>query len=388
MTDASMPPAHGARLEDLRLLTGKGRFVADERRQDETHAVFVRSPHAHARIGGIDVAAALAMPGVLSVLTAADLVALGVGGLPWDVRPPGSPVAGADSLPDGAPEIAEPHPLLADGRVVYTGQIVAMVIAETAYQALEAGETVAVNWQKLPAIVDLADAVAEGAPALWPQAPGNVCFTLRKGSAAGVDAALAAARHVVHLRLRNNRLTANPIEPRSYLGVFDAPSGRYTLLTQSGSPHTVKRTLARHVLRVPPDRLRVVVNDVGGGFGMKNAVYAEEALVLIGAARVGRPVRWIGERGECLLSDMAGRDQLSDITLGLDTDGRFVALRVRTLANLGAFLGGRGVISPTNAARVVSGCYRIPAIDLEVRGVHTNTVPTAPYRGAGQPEQV
>lgn len=374
-----------ARLEDSRLLTGHGRFVADETEANEAHAAFVRSPYAHALIHTIDTMDAENMPGVIAILTGSDLKVSGFGGIPWDVPPPGIP----DDTPMGATEIAEPQPLIADSRVLYVGQIVAMIIADTINHARDAAETVAIEWQALSTVITLEQAVAKGATPLWPeQSPGNVCFTMRKGDPEATKTAIRAATHTVSLHLRNNRLTANPIEPRTYLGRYDEKTRRYTLRTQAGAPHMVKRILTGNVLHIDADKLRVIVRDVGGGFGMKNAVFPEEALVLIAAKHVGSPVRWQGERGECLLTDVAARDQVCTITLALDAEGQFTGLKVRTLANLGSYLAGRGVISPANAAKVVSGCYRIPAVDLEVRGIYTNTMPTAPYRGAGQPEQI
>jgi carbon-monoxide dehydrogenase large subunit len=390
--DLDQPSGVGARMlrrEDGRLLKGSGRFVADIVLPGEAHAVLVRSVHPHARIHRIDTTAARAMVGVLAVLTGADAEEDGLGGIPWEVRPPVPPGTDPKSLPPlGAPEVAPPQPVLARGCVRYVGEIVAIVVADTVNRARDAAEAVEIHYDPLPSVIATADSVLPGAAQLWPQFPGNVCFSYRQGDHDAMEAAFATADHVTRLDLVNTRLVASPLETRGYIGEYDAASGRYTLFAAAGKPNPIRRTLARDVFDIAEDRIRVVAKDVGGGFGTKNVAYVEEALVLWVARRIGRPVKWISDRSESFLSDVQGRDQVNRSALALDAEGNFLAIRVATIVNLGAYLGPRGVNPPISGTKLLASVYRLPVAYIEVQGVFTNTVPTCPYRGAGHPEVI
>ena len=379
-----MPPASSApgqpvpRREDHRFLTGTGRYVVDIAVNDEAVAVFLRSPHAHADIAGIDASEATAMPGVLGIFTGADTAADGLGEVPCAVHVKG---------PKGERMPRPGRPLLAQGRVRFVGEPVAMVVATARAAALDAIERLAVSYRERPAVVGFEDAVAADAPQIWDGAPGNVAFFWERGDAGKVDDAIAGARHVVHLELVNNRLIPSPMEGRAALGMFDPASGRYTLYTSSQGAHLVRERLSAATLKVPAEAIRVVVPDVGGGFGTKMFHYPEEALVLWAARRLGRPVKWIGERMEACAADTHGRDQHNRLVAGFDDGGRCLALRVETLANMGAYLNTSGPAVPTQATGcMLSGAYAIPAIRATCRGVYTNTVPVDAYRGAGRPE--
>jgi carbon-monoxide dehydrogenase large subunit len=367
-----------ARREDRRFLLGKGRYTDDIVLPEQTWAVFVRSPHAHAAIRSIDAARALAAPGVLAVLTGAEVAADGLGGIPcgWQI-----------TNKDGSKMVEPPHPALAQGKVRHAGDPVVMVIAETRAQAKEAAKLVDVEYEPLPAVAHLRDAVAPGAAQVWDEAPGNVCFDWHLGDAAAVDAAFAAADRVVAIDVVNNRVVPNAIEPRAANGHFDPVDDRYTLYTTSQNPHLTRLLLGAFTLKVPEHKLRVVAPDVGGGFGSKIFHYAEELLVLWASRRVGRPVKWTAERSESFLSDAHGRDHLSHAELALDASGKFLALRVSTLANLGAYLSTFAPAIPTYLyATLLSGPYAIPAIYAEVKAIFTHTVPVDAVRGAGRPE--
>jgi carbon-monoxide dehydrogenase large subunit len=366
------------RREDRRLLTGQGRYTANLVPAEAAHAVMIRSPHAHARVLGIDATQALALPGVLAVLTAADMA--DIGGIPAGsplIRLPGTPA-------DQDFAYRPPHPLLAAGTVRFVGDPVAMVIAETREAAIDAAELVAVDYASLPAVTDTA--AAEGGVAVWEAAPDNVCFRWQAGDDAAVAASFAEAAHVARLRLVNQRIHVASLETRGAIGWF--ADGKYTLQTGTQMPHSVRDELAHDVLRVPPEQVRVLVADVGGSFGIKNALYPEQALVLIAARRLGRPVAWIGGRGDGFLSDYQARDNVSLAELAMDGAGRFLALRVRTTAAIGAYLAPKGQLSPTSNTPVLAGVYRLPAIHVAVTGVFTHTAPTEVYRGAGRPEGV
>ncbi len=389
------------RREDRRFLLGKGRYTDDVQLPEQSWAVFVRSPHAHAAIRSIDAARALAAPGVLAVLTGDDVAADGLGGIPcgWQIK-----------NKDGSNMVEPPHPALAQGKVRHAGDPVTMVVAETRAQAREAAKLVDVDYQPLPAVAHLRDAAgghqrdqgdrgdqaadagadaSSGGPAalVWDEAPGNVCFDWHLGDAAAVDAAFAAAARVVAIDVVNNRVVPNAIEPRAANGHYDPVEDRYTLYTTSQNPHLTRLLLAAFTLKVPEHKLRVVAPDVGGGFGSKIFHYAEELLVLWASRRVGRPVKWPAERSESFLSDAHGRDHLSHAELALDAGGKFLALRVRTLANLGAYLSTFAPAIPTYLyATLLSGPYAIPAIYAEVKALFTHTVPVDAVRGAGRPE--
>jgi carbon-monoxide dehydrogenase large subunit len=368
------------RREDVRLLTGAGVFIEDRAAPDLAHAVVVRSPHAHAALRAVDVAAARAAPNVLAVLTGDDAAAAGLRGIPCDFALPDFP-----GSPKNAAIVKPEFPLLARERVRFVGDAVALVVAETREAARDAAELVTVDYDLLPAVADLAIAAELDAPQLWPEAPGNTAFTWSAGDAVAVEAGFAAAARTVAIELVNNRVIIAAMETRGALGAWDEASRRYRLHTASQMPHGLKHHLA-HVLGVPEPDVRVVIGDVGGGFGAKNALYPEQALVLWASRLVGRPVRWIGDRAEGFIADYHGRGNLTRAELALDGEGRFLALRFETLADLGAYLAPKGPLSPTSNTPALAGVYQTPAIHVAVRGVFTNTPPTDVYRGAGRPE--
>ncbi len=366
------------RREDRRFLLGKGRYTDDIELPDQSWAVFVRSPHAHAAIRGIDAREALASPGVLAVLTGDDVAQDGLGGIPcgWLIK-----------NKDGSSMVEPPHPALAQGKVRHAGDPVAMVVAETKAQAEDAAQKVVVDYEPLPAVAHLSDAVAAGAPRVWDEAAGNVCFDWHLGDRDAVDAAFEKAARVVAIDLVNNRIVPNAIEPRAANGSYDAAEDRYTLYTTSQNPHLTRLLLGAFSFKVPEHRLRVVAPDVGGGFGSKIFHYAEELLVLWASRRIGRPVKWTAARSESFLSDAHGRDHVSHAELALDGEGKFLGLKVSTLANLGAYLSTFAPAIPTYLyATLLSGPYAIPAIYAEVKAIFTNTVPVDAVRGAGRPE--
>ncbi|MBY0330718.1 MAG: xanthine dehydrogenase family protein molybdopterin-binding subunit [Acetobacteraceae bacterium] len=363
------------RVEDARFLTGAGRFVADAAVPRVLHGHVLRAPHAHARILGIDTAAARAMPGVHLVLTGTDLIAEGLGTMPCPF-----PAAVVDNT-----LIVPPRHALAVDAVRHVGECVALVVAETPAAARDAAEAVAVAYDPLPAITDARAALAPGAPQLWPDIPGNRCFRFEKGDRAAMEAAFAAAAHVVSLDLVNQRIHALPIEPRGAIAAWDGAG--FDLHCAAASVHAIRDQLARDIFRLPRDRVRVHCDDVGGGFGLKNFVYPEYIAMMSAARRLGRPVRWIGEATEELLSAAHARDLAGLARLALDADGRFLALHVDMAADMGAYLSANGPGCPTTAfSTAVGGVYAIPVIRLEVTGAVTTTAPTDAYRGAGKPE--
>ncbi|MSP66561.1 MAG: xanthine dehydrogenase family protein molybdopterin-binding subunit [Alphaproteobacteria bacterium] len=371
------------RKEDLRLLTGRGRYADDLDLPGQAHAWMVRSPHAHARILKIDASQALAVPGVALVLTGADVRAARLKGMPCTMMP--KDARGADGL--GAGPFVPEYPVLADGVVRFVGESVAMVVAETRGGARDAAERLVVDYQPLPAVIDLTAAARADAPRVFAGTGGNIGFVFEQGDAARVAAAFAGAERVVRRTLVNNRVVVAAMEPRGALGSFDALSGRYTLHAPTQMPHGLRRAVTT-VMGLAETDLRVVVTDVGGSFGIKNSIYPELPLVLLAARRLGRPVKWMAERSDSFLADFHGRDNLSEAELALDRDGTFLALRVTTLANLGAYLAERGPASPTVNLAALVCAYRTPAIHVTVRGVYTHTVPTDVYRGAGRPESI
>ncbi len=375
---ASSIGASMRRWEDPRLLRGLGRFVDDMRVPGQTHMAVLRSPFAHARILGIDAQAARLAPGVLAVLTGADLAADGIGPLRTSVQ---------RKLPGGAPMPEPPYHVLAMDAVRFVGDAVAIIVAETPAQAQDALELVDVAYAPLPSVADAALALEPGAAAVWPElAPDNLCFAFDLGDKDAVNAAFGRAAHVSTLDFRVSRVSANSMETRNAIGLYDPAEERYTLHSGVQVPHKIRSEIAEKSLRIPHSRLRVNSPDMGGGFGMKGSPYPEYVLVLWAARRVGRPVRWIAGRGESFLSDFHARDNHGRVELALSVDGMFQALRVRTIANLGAYLGFNTPHSSTNNLGGLAGTYRTPAIHTEVLGAFTNTQPTAPYRGAGRPE--
>ncbi|MEQ9334426.1 xanthine dehydrogenase family protein molybdopterin-binding subunit [Thalassobaculum sp.] len=365
------------RKEDQRFLTGQGQYTDDLAVPGMARAVLVRAPIAHARITGVGTADAKAAPGVLAVLTGEDVAADGLGDLPCAALVPGR---------DGKPAIGPAYPLLVRDRVRHVGDAVALVVAETPEQARDAAELVEVDYDALPAVNGIDAASAPGAPLVWDAAPGNLCVDWETGDAAAVEAAFEAAARVAELTLVNNRIVVNSIEPRGVLAEFDAGTGGYTLHVSTQGPHGVRDVLCG-ILKVEPSSMRVVSPDVGGGFGMKIFPYREHALAAWAARRVGRPVKWIGERTESFVSDTQGRDHRSTARMALDADGRFLALSVDTRADLGAYLSLYGPAIPTVAGSgMLAGLYTTPAIHVRVRGYFTNTLPVDAYRGAGRPE--
>jgi len=364
------------RKEDQRFLTGKGRYTDDFNRQGQLHAYFVRSPHAHARIRGINTAAATAAPGVVAVFTGADTKAIGGLICGWMIH-----------SKDGTPMKAGTHRPLAEDKVRYVGDHVAIVIAESHAQAKDAAELVEVDYEPLPAVVETARARAPGAPLVHDEIPQNTCYEWALGDKAATDAAFAQAEHVTRLELVNNRLIPNAIEPRAAIGEYDSGTDQLTLYTTSQNPHVARLVISAFNGIAPEHKLRVIAPDVGGGFGSKIFIYAEEVVCLWAARQIGRPVKWVAERSESFLCDAHGRDHVTTAELAVDRDGTIRGLRVHTTANLGAYLSTFASCVPTYLyAPLLSGQYRIPAIYAEVDGVYTHTAPVDAYRGAGRPE--
>jgi aerobic carbon-monoxide dehydrogenase large subunit len=367
------------RLEDPRFLTGRGHYIADVDLVREAQAAFVYAPHAHARISGIDTTAAAALPGVYTVLTGRDWAVDGLGTLDPEAMPEDM----------GGPKgFRTKRPPLAVDRVRHVGERVAVIVATSEAVARDAAELVAVDYEVLPAVVRVEDAVRPGAPPVHEGAVDNLAFTLAMGNAEIVDAAFARASHVVRLALRNNRLTAVTMEPRGCIGDYDPGSRRYTLYSSTQNVHGARQILAHHILHVPESRVRVVARDVGGGFGMKGNLYPEEAVVVWAARRVGRPVKWIPARAEAFLGDYHGRDQQVRAELALNSGGRFLALRWTGSHNIGAYIEGAGAIPIMFSLKLASTVYDIPAVGVTSSLVFTHTAPTVPYRGAGRPEAV
>jgi carbon-monoxide dehydrogenase large subunit len=369
-----------ARSEDDPLLAGRARFTDDLRIEGEAHAAFVRSPHGHAAIRGIDAAPATSMPGVICVLTAQDVQAAGLGAIPPAVLLPGR---------DGKPMFGPALPVLATGRVRYVGEPVALVVAGTLAQAIDAADAVEVDYEAIPAASTVEAATAPDAPQLWPEAPGNVCLDWEHGDAAAVAKAFAEAGHVVKVKLADTRVAPCALEPRAAIGSWDEKAGRYTLVAGTQGVSVVRKFLAESVFKVPAEKIRVLTYDVGGGFGMKVQPYAEYAALLLAAKRCGRPVRWRATRLESFLADTHGRDGQLEGELALDGEGRFLAFRARTKVGIGAYASTyAAIIATNNTKNCLSSVYRIPAIHIGVNMVLTNAAPLGPYRGAGRPEAI
>lgn len=365
------------RVEDRRFLLGRGRYVADLVFADELHCVFVRSPHAHAAIRAVDTSGAAASAGVVAVFTGADLTAAGVASMRplWIIR-----------SRDGKPMAEPPRHVLARDKVCHVGEAVAAVIAETRAQAMDAAESVEVDYEVLPAVVDSKSAIEAGAPLLHGVAPGNVCFRWARGDEAAVKQAFAAAAHVTRVDLVNNRLIGAAIEPRAAIALVDLVSERLTLYTSTQVPHFIRRVVAEE-LGMTESAIRVVAPDVGGGFGYKGKHYPEETVLAFAARALRRPVKWVASRSESFVTDYQGRDHVTHAALALDRDGKFLGLEVKTLANLGAYPSSFGAAIPSAIySALLAGVYRTPAVAVESIGVFTNTVPTDAYRGAGRPE--
>jgi carbon-monoxide dehydrogenase large subunit len=366
------------RKEDFRFITGKGQYTDDVSRPGQTHIHFLRSPHAHAKIVSVDTTAARAMPGVLAVLTGADLANDKIGNLicGWMIH-----------SKDGSPMKMAPHPAIAHGKACYAGDPVAVVVAETVGQARDAAEKVLVDYEVLPAVVDPAKAQDAAAPQIHEVAPKNTIFQWHLGEAGAVEAAFASARHVTKLDIVNNRLVPNAMEPRAAIGEYDAGTQNFTLWNTTQNPHVARLVISAFVGVAPEHKLRVIAPDVGGGFGSKIFIYPEEVVCLWASKKVGRPVKWVCERAEAFLADAHGRDHVTHAELAFGDGGKMTALRVKTIANLGAYMSTFSSSIPTYLyATLLSGQYDLPAIYCEVDAVYTNTVPVDAYRGAGRPE--
>jgi carbon-monoxide dehydrogenase large subunit len=363
------------RFEDPRLLRGGGHYVDDIVLPRMAFGYVLRSPHAHARIRSIDTSRAKAAPGVLAVLTGADWEASGWGDLPT----PSGTMRG-----DGSPSYRPRYPALVPDRARWVGDCVAFVVAQTPYAAQDAAELIAVDYEPRPPVISTAEAIAPDAPRVWENAPDNVCFVHREGDKALVETALAKAAHVIRRRLIVNRVTAATMEPRGAIGDYNAAAGDYTVYTTLQRTHAYRADLAR-IIGVPESRIRVVAGDIGGSFGMKSAIYNEVALVLLASKLVGRPVKWTSTRSEAFLGDAQGRDNVTDAALALDRDGRFLALDVRTVANIGAYPQINSNVFVGNLG-TLAGVYRTAAVHAEVTAVFTHTNPVRPYRGNGRPE--
>ena len=363
------------RREDLKFLKGAGRYTDDMDLPNQTYCAFLRSPFAHARINSIDASAATMAPGVVAVLTGADFE--NVGGLPC-----GWLITGKNNKPMVEPR----HPVLATRKVRHVGDPVAAVIAETLNQARDAAEQIVVDYEELPAVIDMKKTLAGGV-AVHDEAPDNMCYDWELGDKAATDAAFAKAAHVTRLDLVNNRLIPNAMEPRAAIGAYDAASDEHTLITTSQNPHVIRLLMGAFVLGIPEHKLRVLAPDVGGGFGSKIYHYAEEAVVTWAAKKIGRPVKWVAERSESFISDAHGRDHITHAEMAFDNDGKALGLRVETLANLGGYLSTFATSVPTWLyGTLLAGQYTTPAIYCNVKAVFTNTVPVDAYRGAGRPE--
>ena len=385
MTDMSNPPQGVLspigqsirRREDERFLTGVGQYTDDVVMNGQTHGVFLRSPYAHARIRSIDLTAARAAPGVIQIFTGADLAEAKVGGLPcgWLIH-----------SKDGSPMNEPAHPVLAQGKVRHVGDQVALVVAQTQVQAKDAAELIEVDYEELPAVIDITKADGH-AGSVHDEVANNVCYDWGHGNKDAVDAAFAVAAHVSTLDIVNNRLIPNAMEPRAANAVYTKHDESYTLYVANQNPHVERLLMCAFVLGLPESKVRVIAPDVGGGFGSKIFLYAEETALVWASKRVGRPIKWTAERSESFLTDAHGRDHVTKVELAMDAQGMFLALRVKTIANMGAYLSTFASAVPTILyATLLSGQYKTPAIYAEVKAVFTNTSPVDAYRGAGRPE--
>jgi len=378
MPEGSGIGASVKRKEDKRFITGKGRYLDDINRPGQTYAYYLRSPVARANIRSMDISAAKAAPGVVAVFVGEDLDAGGVGGLicGWTI-----------TQKDGSTHTNPKHPVIASGQVRHVGEMVAMVIAETLNQAKDAAELIEVDYEDLEPVVGIADALASGAVQVHEDAPGNLCYDWEMGDKAATDAAFEKASHVTSLDIVNNRLIPNAMEPRSAIGEYDSGTDEFTLYTTSQNPHVARLILSAFIGIAPEQKLRVVAPDVGGGFGSKIYVYGEETAAIWASKVIDRPVKWTAERTESFLGDAHGRDHVTKAELALDADGKFLAMRVNTKANMGAYLQVFSTAVPTYLyACLLAGQYLTPAIYCDVQAGFTNTGPVDAYRGAGRPE--
>ncbi|MCA1501723.1 xanthine dehydrogenase family protein molybdopterin-binding subunit [Bradyrhizobium sp. NBAIM14] len=370
--------ARVVRKEDKRFITGKGRYVDDIKLTGMTHAYFIRSPHAHAKVKKIDSSAALKMPGVVAVLTGQELVDDKVGNL----------ICGwAITSKDGSPMKMGAWPAMAPDTVRFVGQAIAVVIADSKNLARDAAEAVVVDYEELPAVADMHAAIKPGAPQLHPEAPGNQVYDWVIGDEGAVNAAFSKAANVVKLDVTNNRLAPNAMEPRAAIADYDTAEEHFTLYTTSQNPHVARLVLSAFYNIAPEHKLRVIAPDVGGGFGSKIFIYPEEMVALWASKKVGRPVKWTGDRTEAFLTDAHGRDHITHAEMAFDANNKIIGLKVKTYANFGAYMSLFSSSVPTYLyATLLSGQYNIPAIHAEVIGVYTNTTPVDAYRGAGRPE--
>jgi aerobic carbon-monoxide dehydrogenase large subunit len=376
--DATGIGAAVRRKEDFRFITGKGQYTDDIHRPGESHIHFVRSPHAHAAIKSIDIEAAKTMPGVLAVLTGAELAADKIGNLicGWLIH-----------SKDGSPMKMAPHPAIADRKACYVGDPVAVVVAETLDAAEDAAEKITIEYEVLPAVADPAEAQGNGAPQIHEVAPANTIYQWQLGDGKAVAEALKSAQHVTRLHIVNNRLVPNAMEPRAAIGDYDAGNDSFTLWNTTQNPHVARLVISAFVGVAPEHKLRVIAPDVGGGFGSKIFIYPEEVVCLWASKKVGRPVKWVADRTEAFIADAHGRDHVTEAEMGFDAEGRITALKVKTIANIGAYMSTFSSSVPTYLyATLLSGQYDIPHIHCEVDAVYTNTVPVDAYRGAGRPE--
>jgi len=367
------------RTEDPRLLTGRGAYTDDLRLPREAHGVVVRSPHAHARIKKVDVSKAATAPGVVLVLTGADVIEDKLGGL------------GPEAMPEdmGGPKSFRPaHPILVADKARHVGDRVAFVVAETLAQAKDAAELVEVEYEPLPSVSFVGDALKPDAPKVWDDAPNNLCFPLMFGDEKATAEAFAKAASTHKIAVRNNRVSANPMEPRAAIASFEPASGRTTVWPTTQFPHVVRQVLAGHVLHIPETDIHVIARDVGGGFGMKVSVYPEDALVTWASRKLARPVRWTADRQESLLCDTHGRDQVQTAEIALDADGKIIALRAHLVTDMGAYLSNAAMVPTMFAVNMMSNVYAIPAMFVTAQAVFTHTAPLGVYRGAGRPEAI
>jgi carbon-monoxide dehydrogenase large subunit len=370
--------ARVARKEDKRFITGRGRYTDDMIVPNMHYAAFVRSPHAHAKIKSIDTESARGMPGVVGVLTGTELAADGIGNLicGWMIK-----------SKDGIPMKMGAYPALAKETVRYVGQPFAVVVAETRGQARDAADALSVDWEELPAVIDLNEAIGGKAHQLHPEAEKNLIYDWELGDSKAADAAFANAKHVTKLDIVNNRLVPNAIEPRAALGVYDPAEEHFTLYTTSQNPHVARLVISAFYNVAPENKLRVIAPDVGGGFGSKIFIYPEEIVCLWASKKTGVPVKWAADRTEAFLTDAHGRDHITHAEMAFDADNKMIGLKVDTIANFGAYMSLFSSSVPTYLyATLMSGQYQIPAIHVNVRAVYTNTTPVDAYRGAGRPE--